>query len=170
MGSQSKVIYREIQKPGQIWAKALVFGLALLLWYAFIQQVILGVPVGTNPAPNVILIIFWLIFGVIFPLVLIAFLKLITEVRDDGVYIRFIPFHLHYRKFLYHDIQEYEQIVFSPLEFGGSGIRFDFQGGTSYTMHGKHGIKLHLNKETIVIGTQNPEEMFKAIASMKEKP
>lgn len=86
------------------------------MWYGFIQQVILGVPFGDNPAPDVMVIIFWLVFGNIFPVLMLGMLKLITEVRDDGLYIRFIPLHFHYKLFLFKDIRNYQSITYSPFK------------------------------------------------------
>jgi len=169
MRKYNKIIYRETQRPNQIWIWALVLPFAIFSWYSVIQQVFMGIPLGSKPAPNISLIIFWLIFGIVFPMVLIWFLKLIIEVRADGVYIRFMPFHLNYRRFLYKDIVNYELIDYSFSEFGGWGIRVNIKGEKSYTMHGKQGVKLKLKNETVVIGTQKQIEMINAIDSLNEK-
>lgn len=62
------------------------------MWYWFIQQITFGVPVGDNPASDVFTIVFWAIFGVAIPIFTFIILKLIIEVRNDGIYIRFFPF------------------------------------------------------------------------------
>lgn len=163
MGKQHLVIYREIQQPRQIWLWALILLTAGIFWYGVIQQIYFRVPFGSNPAPDVILIILWFIFGVFFPVVAFWFFKLIIEVREDGVYIRFIPFHFQYRKFLFQNLTDYERIAYSVLDFGGWGIRMNMNGETAYNLNGKHGIKLNLHTKTVIIGTQNPEELEKAI-------
>lgn len=168
MGKSNKVLYREIQRPHQIWIWALILLVALFAWYSVIQQVFMGIPLGSKPAPNTSLIIFWIIFGIIFPVVLIWFLKLIIEVRVDGVYIRFMPFHHHFRRFLYKDIIHYELIDDSSSEFGGWGIRVNFRGEKAYTMYGKQGIKFILKNETVVLGTQRQIEMKNAIDSLSK--
>lgn len=165
---KNKVSYREIQKPRQVWAWVLVLLIAVFFWYAFIQQIIFGVPLGTKPASNVSLVIFWFIFGVVFPGVMIRFLRLVIEARTDGIYIRFMPFHLHYRKFLYRDIEECQPIVYSVSDFGGWGIRTNLEGETAYTMSGKQGVKLKLKHQTVLIGTQKPNKFLEAIDSLKE--
>jgi hypothetical protein len=169
MEKQNKVIYREIQKPRQAWAWILVLLMALFAWYSLIQQILLGNPVGSNPAPDTALLIFWVIFGIIFPAVLISFLKLIVEVRQDGIYIRFVPFHLHYRKFLFKDMEDYETMDYSVFEFGGWGIRVNSMGERVYTMYGNKGIKLKLKNETAVIGIQKQDEMITAMDSLLKK-
>lgn len=90
--------------------------------------------------------------------------KLIIEVREDGLYIRYTPFHLHYKKFLYKDIKQYKPINYSPLKrFGGWGFRVNFKGETGYIMSGKQGIELTLKYETVVISTIKSEEIIKGM-------
>ncbi len=97
-------------------------------------------------------------------------LKLVIEVRDDRLYIRFMPFHIEYRKFLYKDIKQYEPIIYSPIKrFGGWGIRMNLQGETAYNLNGKQALELKLRNQTVVIGTQKPEELIKAIDSINRK-
>ena len=141
-----------------------------MMWYGFIQQIFFGIPFGDNPAPDVMMVILWITFGIAFPIIMLGMIKLIIEVRDDGLYIRFMPFHIKYRKFLFKDIQHYEPIIYSPLKrFGGSGIRFNLQGETAYSLNGKHGLELKLRNQTVVIGTQKPHELQKALDSINKK-
>jgi len=164
MENHTKVLYREIQRPRQILLWVLVLLSAVYMWYWFIKQIIFGVPVGNNPAPDAVTVVVWVIFGIIFPILMLWVLKLIIEVRNDGVYIRFIPFHFNYKQYLFKDIRHYENITYSPLKrFGGWGIRFNLQGETAYNLNGKKGIKLKLKYDTVVIGTQKPDELKKAI-------
>ena len=165
----SNVIYKEVQKPKQPLLWLLVLSIAALMWYGFIQQVVLGVPFGNNPAPNTVLIIFWIIFGIAFPLIMLKWTKLIVEVREDGLYICFTPFHINYKKFLYKDIEHYKSINYSPLKrFGGWGFRVNFKGETGYIWSGKQGIELTLKYETVVISTLNPEKIKKAMDAVQK--
>lgn len=166
---KQKIIYREIQKPRQFWLWALVLLIAALAWYGFIQQIIFGIPFGNNPAPDAVLVVYWLVFGIVFPLVMLKFLQLITEVRDDGLYIRFLPFHIRYRRILLEDIEDYQPIVYnSLLLFGGWGIRMNFRGDIAYNIGGNQGIELKLkHKKVIIVGTKRPEELVKVLDSIK---
>lgn len=138
MKEQKDVVFREIQRPRQIWVWLLILLIAGLMWFCFIKQVILGIPVGDRPASEVMLTVLWLIFGIGFPLGLLGFMKLITEVRPEGLYIRYVPFHAQYREFLFKDIIHYKAITYHPLgRFGGWGIRFNMEGERAYTMSGK---------------------------------
>ena len=168
--NKNKVIYREVQRPRSIWWWLLVLAIAILMWYGFIQQIIFGIPFGDKPAPDVAMVILWLIFGITFPITMLGMVKLIIEVREDGLYIRFMPFHIEYRKFLYKDIKQYEPIIYSPLKrFGGLGIRMNLQGETAYNLNGKQALELKLRNQTVVIGTQKPDEIKKAMDSINKK-
>jgi Family of unknown function (DUF6141) len=161
------VLYKEVQRPQPIiWI--LFLSIAALMWYAFIYQVLLGESLGNKPASNATVIVFWLIVGVIIPLILLKWTKLIVEVHDDGLYIRFLPFHFQYKKFKYKDIKHCKPIKFSPLtRFGGWGYRVNFKGETGYISSGKHGIELTLKYQTVVISAINPDELVKAIDASK---
>ena len=164
MKQQEQVIFREVQRPRQIWVWILIFGIATLMWYGFIQQIILDTPFGDKPASNGVLIVLWLFFGIAFPVLMLGALKLIVEVREEGLYVRFVPFHVQYKQYLFKNIRHYECITYSPLKrFGGWGIRFNLKGEKAYNMNGKKGIELQLKHNTVVIGTQKPDELKKAL-------
>ncbi|QXE03394.1 hypothetical protein KS242_08700 [Terribacillus sp. DMT04] len=157
------VLYKEVQRP-QLIIWIIFLSIAALMWYAFIHQVLLGNPFGSKPASNATVIVFWLIFGLAFPLILLKWTKLIVEVHEDGLYIRFMPFHLEYKKFLYKEIKSYKSIKFSPFtRFGGWGFRVNFKGETGYISSGKQGIELTLKYQTVVISAKNPDELIKAM-------
>lgn len=66
MRKRSGVIYREVQRMRQIWVLLLIVPMAILMWYGFVQQIILGVPFGDKPAPDIVYIVLWFIFGIAF--------------------------------------------------------------------------------------------------------
>ncbi|SCM94658.1 Uncharacterized protein BWINRASL_02272 [Bacillus mycoides] len=166
MKQQEHVIFREVQRS-PIWVWRLILGIAILMWYGFIQQIILDTPFGDKPAPNGVLIVLWLFFGIAFPILMLGVLKLIIEVREKGLYVRFVPF--QYKQYLFKNIHHYECITYSPLKrFGGWGIRFNLNGEKAYNMNGKKGIELKLKYNTVVIGTQKPDELKKALDSVQK--
>lgn len=170
MGKQEHVIYREVQRPRQVLVWLLVLGIAVLIWYGFIKQIIFDTPFGDNPAPNGVMIVLWLLFGIIFPALFLGIMKLIIEVRQDGVYVCFVPFHFQYKQYLYKDIQHFESINYSPLKrFGGWGIRCNTNGEIAYNMNGNQGVELNLGNQTVLIGTRQSDELIKAITSTQQK-
>lgn len=155
--------FSEVQRVRQIWIWLIVFFLAGLFWYAFVKQIIMGSPFGSKPAPNLLLAIFWMIFGAGFPLLFVS-AKLITEVRYDGVYVKFFPFHWTFRKIAFSELKNYEKRTYSPIrEYGGWGIRKGHHG-IAYNMSGNKGVQLEFtNNERLLIGSDRPEELFQAI-------
>src|SRR5699024_2548943 len=168
MGNQEKAVYREVQRFRQIWLWILVLFIAVLMWYITIKQIFYGIPMGNNPAPDVLLVIFWLIFGILFPVFMLWICRLTIEVRSSGLYVRFFPFHARFKSFLFKDIITYDAVVYNALRrFGGWGVRFNAKGEIAYNISGKQGIELQLrNKTVVIIGTQNLTELEKSMHSV----
>ncbi|MCA9870553.1 MAG: hypothetical protein KC487_09290, partial [Anaerolineae bacterium] len=61
------VLFREEQRFRQSWIWLLILFVAGLQWWGFIQQIIFGQPWGDNPAPDWMMILFWLLFGIGMP-------------------------------------------------------------------------------------------------------
>jgi hypothetical protein len=92
--------------------------------------------------------------------------KLETQVRSDGLYIRFFPFHINFKKFAFEDIREYYAREYSPiLDYGGWGIRFNMFGvGKAYNVSGKEGLQIIFkNGKKLLIGSQKHQELVAAI-------
>src|SRR5699024_5858915 len=169
MGNTNKVVYYEIQRFHQVWLWILVLLLAAFMWYITIKQIIFGVPMGDNPAPDLLLVIFWLTFGIVFPVFMLWMCRLIIEVRSNGIYIRFAPFLKSYKSFLFKDIISYKRVVYNSLRrFGGWGIRFNAKGETAYNISGKQGVELQLRNNTVVVGTKDSNELKKAMDSVQK--
>lgn len=163
----NNVLFHEVQRFRQLWIWIFIVFLMGLSWYSFIQQIVLKVPFGTRPSPNLVVVGMWILFGWAFPVV--AFKAgLITEVRRDGIYIRFIPFHLKFRTMPLKAIQTYEARTYRPLrEYGGWGIRYG-AGGKAYNVSGYRGVQLSLlSGRKILLGSQKPEDLILAIKRAK---
>jgi len=156
-------LYREAQYFRQLWLWVIVLFISLLSIYGLIQQVILGIPFGNNPAPDAILVIIAVIFGLILPLFLYK-TNLTIEVHSDGLYIRFFPFHLSFHKIATEYIKEFKARSYSPLkEYGGWGIRYG-RNGKAYNVSGNRGVQLHLSDgKQLLIGSQKPDELCEAL-------
>jgi hypothetical protein len=96
---------------------------------------------------------------------LFMFLKLVTEVRSDGVYIRFYPIHLRFKRFAFDEIRVYYARRCKPLqEYGGWGIR-NGKAGKAYNVRGDMGLQLEMNdNKKILIGSQKAEQLAAAIS------
>lgn len=92
-----------------------------------------------------------------------AVLKLVTEVRDDGLYVRLFP--LPFRHFALETIASYQVRTYRPIrEYGGWGLRSGFSGA-AYNARGNRGVQLVLvSGRRVLIGSQQPEALEAAIA------
>lgn len=157
--------FTETQRFRQLWIWALLTGLLVLFIWAFVQQIILGIPWGNNPASDTGLILFCLIPLGIVVLFLIA--RLETRIDRMGISYRFLPFHRKWRLIEWSTVgRAYIRKYNSIAEFGGWGIRFGLKGGKAYNVSGNHGLQLELkNGKKLLIGTRKPEELSKHLPS-----
>lgn len=162
-----EVLFREVQHFRQLWIWIFVVLLGILAWYSFIQQIVSKIPFGSRPAPDLVVIGMWILFGLVFPVMLYT-AGLTTEVRRDGIHIRFIPFHRQFRTMPLEAIQSYQARTYRPLkEYGGWGIRYG-AGGKAYNVSGNRGVQLVLlSGRKILIGSQKTEELVLAIDRAK---
>ena len=120
--------YREVQYFRQVWLWVIILAISIFVIYAMVQQLILGRPFGDHPASDVGILIIGVIIGFALPIFLFTS-KLVTEVRKDGLYFRFFPFHLSLHKVLFQDLKRYEVRTYNGVkEYGGWGIRYGLKG------------------------------------------
>ena len=95
--------------------------------------------------------------------------RLITEVRSDGLHLRFVPFHLRGINIPFKSIATVEACKYNPIkEYGGWGIRRGPKG-KAYNVIGNLGVKLDfVDGKRLLIGSQNPEELAQAISQMRD--
>ena len=78
----------EVQHIRQVWVWILIAFIAALCWYFFIVQIGSGERVGTNPAPDWVVLIISIVFGIIFPLWFLV-MRLEYIVTDTDFAFRF---------------------------------------------------------------------------------
>jgi hypothetical protein len=90
-------------------------------------------------------------------------LRLETEVRYDGLYVRFYPLTsktINFTEIVYCEARTYHPIK----EYGGWGIRYGWKRGKAYNVSGNRGVQLEFqNGKKLLIGSQRPEELAQAI-------
>ena len=161
-GKMKSPIYREVQQFRQVWIWVIVSALSGLVWYAAVMQ-LLHRPLDGSPMTDILSVIFWFIFGIGLP-ALFFFSRLVTEVRDDGIYIRFTPFHRTSHRIAFTEVKQYEVRTYRPIrEYGGHGIRYSSKG-KAYNVSGDRGVQIELlNGERLLIGSQRADELWRAI-------
>ncbi len=161
MGHEHEIHWEtDAKKP--IFALVLVLGAALLIGYGFIQQILIGVPFGNNPAPDWLMYVLLALFGLGLPAFILS-LKLQVTVTDQAVHIKLFP--IRTRTVSLDEIESLEAMAYRPLrEYGGWGLRHSFRG-TAYTMRGNRGVKLELKDgTTLMIGSHEPERLAQVIS------
>lgn len=155
------ILFVEKQQFRQPWIWVLLIGLCLLTLWGFIQQVILGIPWGNNPAPDALLIVFTVLpFGLLW---LFGMMYLKTEITNEEIRVQFFPFFS--RTFKWEDVKEAYVRQYSPIsEYGGWGVRYSHKG-IAYNVAGNMGLQLVMKKggKRILIGTQLPDELQRVI-------
>ena len=149
-----EIAFRESQSMRQWWLWAIVLGVQAISFILVFREE--GISTG---------IWLWIIFPMFGINGLLYFAKLVTEVREEGIYLRFIPFHFKWVKIDYTDIEQYESIKYNPMrDYGGWGIKWGREG-KAYNVSGNLGVKLMLNDgKRIMIGSQRPDQMVEAIS------
>ena len=154
--------YSEKQQFRQWWLWLLLFIFPVGSLLALFQQIISDSPFGSNSES-----VPWLIVLVIIAVVFTLFMYTIgleTEVVDEGLRIRFRPFHLNWIVFPFSSIQKTEAVTYSLLtDYGGWGIRIG-RKGKAYNVSGNKGALLSFkDRKNILIGSKNHEVLCSSI-------
>jgi hypothetical protein len=160
----SRVYYQEEQKFKQWWIWAILLGIGGVWLWQLVQQVILGVPFGDNPAPDIVIILIGLFPA--FGIWLFRVMTLVTSIDESGVSYRFRPFQRKPKLIKPDDIARFEVKKYNPvMDYGGWGIRFGTsKKGNAYNVSGNMGVLFEfMNGKRFLLGTQNPESIRSAL-------
>ena len=170
MNEDNVLIYSEQQKFSLLlrWFVYISMALAALLSIMSVSQTASG-----QASPNILEILIGILVGVGVPIAVAALfvsMRFETKVRSDGLYVRYYPFHIHFRKFSADDLSECYARQYKPIrEYGGWGIRCSFRNGKAYNVSGNKGVQLVLSSgKKLLIGSQKADELETAIRSIME--
>jgi hypothetical protein len=154
--------FKEVQRFRIWWAWLTLAAFNIIFLYAIVQQLLLGRPFGTKPAPDFVLILVELFF-LLFLFFLMS-IKLKTRITDTGIYYRFYPFQFKVTVIEWHELKDaYVRKYNSFHEYGGWGIRMGAQKAgkainTSASCN--EGLQLQFNDgKLLLIGTRRPDEI-----------
>lgn len=150
----STQLYFEVQKFRKWWLWITMLGVNSIFVYGLIQQIFLGKPFGNNPMNDTGLSLaafFMLILSL-----LVFNMRMETQIKPDGIYLRFFPFHFKYKFFPWSDINKAYVRQYNPIkEYGGWGLRVG-----AFNVSGNMGLQLEFkNGKALLIGSQKPEEV-----------
>ena len=155
-----KIEFKERQKFTQWWIWLILIGLGAIAVYGVIQQILLDIDFGNKPMSNIGMIIFtFFVFGFMY---FNWYMTLITEITNEGIKMRFIPFVK--KEINWNDLKSVKIVSYG---FVGYGIRLGSKYGTIYNMNGNKGLAIELsNGKKFVIGTQKEMELKNVIGKM----
>jgi hypothetical protein len=167
------IIFREEQR---LWRGVYVITAAVtLLAMAAMTAAVAGVFCSPNvdkPASGLEWALFWGsmaigLLAMVATFLMIFLARLIVEVRRDGLYVRYKPFHLRPKKIDLDQVVRVEALTYSPLRtYGGWGIRWAIKG-KAYNIRGHRGVRLdYANGKHLLLGSQRPDELAAAITSL----
>lgn len=114
----------------------------------------------------------WMVSGIVASALVVMVLcvaRLRVRVDSRALEISFRPF-VH-RRIALRDIAHFESRSYRPLiDAGGWGVHYSFTGkGWAYNVSGDRGVQIKLkNGGWLLIGSQKPDELAKAIASAQD--
>lgn len=153
-----KIQYKEEQKFTQWWLWLILIGIGIMPLIGIYKLNIIGGTYGSKPMSDLGLIIFSiLIYGII---ALFLVMRLKTEITQDEICIKFIPFTK--RQVNWKQVKSAEIITYGFI--GGWGIRFGTKYGIVYNTKGNKGLAIELlNGKKFLVGTQKESELTLAL-------
>ena len=165
---RNEPVYREVQRWSSL-TRSLMLVLCLLVGAAGMTATVVGLEQGGYQWPDVLI---GILCGVLVPVavgLLIWVARLETEVRSDGLYIRYVPFHRHFRRFRTEDLGEHHACTYRPLlEYGGWGIRHSWvRRAWAYSVSGNQGVQIALrNGRRVLVGSARPSDLEAALCAV----
>lgn len=163
----NEVLFKERQKFTQLWLWVILLGINAIFLIGAYLQIFEGQQFGNKSMSNQVLL---LTTGLILLLtVLFMNSRLDTQIKYDGIYVRFFPFHLSFKHYPWKNITKAYVRKYNPIgEYGGWGIRLGLPGsGRAYNISGNNGLQLEFNDhKKLLIGTNKPDEMTAALGKI----
>lgn len=164
---EKQPLFSEKQRFNQWWIWLILLGTNGVFLYGWVQQIYLKIPFGDHPMSDLGV---WIsVFAMFLFTLFMRLFCLETSIHEDGIYVRFAPLQRKTRIYRWDMLDEVYVRKYSPLkEYGGWGYRVGFGNtGGALNISGDMGIQLIFkDKMPLLIGTQKPEEVEKALASL----
>ncbi len=161
----ARAYFNETQRFRQWWIY-LIIVITIVSWgYAFISSLHAE---GPDKATDDYILILTSLVPVLLILLMLS-LRLVTKIRNDGLYVQFKPLQFKEKHIKPDEINSFEVRKYKPLmEYGGWGIRAGGKKyGKAYNVSGNMGLQLYLkNGKKLLIGTHKPREVEKAMKEM----
>jgi hypothetical protein len=157
-----RMLFNESQKFNQwwLWLILLSYVVMLLIVFFVIWQI------KQNVVAQTIRITVLVIIGllIIVPAGIFFSFRLDTQIKHDGVYVRFLPFYSTFKVYEWRGISKCYVRQYNPIEeYGGWGFRIG-SSGKAFNVSGDKGLQLEFRDQTrMLIGTNKPIELTETL-------
>ena len=164
-----KILFTETQKFTQWWLWLILLGINAMFGYGMYKQLYLREIFGDNPMSNsglIVVSLLMFLFSFFFYI-----MRLETFVKNDGIFVRFFPIQITFKKYNWETLTKCYVRKYSPIsEYGGWGFRYGiFGSGKALNVSGNLGLQLEIsNKSKLLIGTNKPEELNKVLKEINQ--
>ncbi len=160
----NEILFTERQKFKQWWLWVILLAVNGLFIFGIFKQVIDRQQFGDKPMSDIGLL---LTAGLTILLtILFVNFRLDTQIKKEGIYIRFFPFHLSFRHYTWDKISKAFVRQYNPIgEYGGWGLRVGLFGkGKAFNVSGNKGLQLEFSdNKRLLIGTNKPDELTETL-------
>ncbi|WP_135828477.1 hypothetical protein [Halorussus halobius] len=147
----TEVHYRETQTFDQPW----LWGLLGLRVFVVLARAARGERSTRETARSLV--------PVLAAAALVRTATLYTEVRTDGIHVKFAPFHRSFRRIPFSELADVQSMGYSPLRYGGWGIRWR-PSEMAYTASGTTGVRFERSDgSSVFVGSEDPDELLAAV-------
>lgn len=161
------ILFSERQQFRQWWIWLILLGISGVLLFGVFQQVFAGRQFGNRPMSNAGLLFTFTL--TLFLTVLFFILRLDTQIKQSGIYVRFFPFHVSFKEYPWDTISKSFVRQYNPIgEYGGWGLRLGLFGkGKAYNVSGNKGLQIvFTDNRRLLIGTRKPEELKETLIKL----
>ncbi len=158
-------------RDNKLFFLAFLSGAGMIVFFVYVmyKQLVMGEPVGDRPMGDTTLLWFGTLYIVLGAALLYLYFagRLVTEVRPDGLYVRYIPFHRAFNHIPLDGITDCESKTYRPVrDYGGWGIRKSV-GKKAYNVSGNRGVELRfVDGSKLLIGSRKPDQLSSVLESI----
>ncbi|WP_131536024.1 DUF6141 family protein [Pedobacter nototheniae] len=159
---QTEILFSEIQKMGDYSIVILLCVINILFIYLLAK--------GFKTKSRVYLLATTVGFIIAISTTLLTLnLKLYTEIRKDGVYVKLFPLQLKFKHYNWMDISKAYVRTYQPVaDYGGWGLKGS-EHNAAINVSGNIGLQLVFkNEDKLLIGTNQPKELTQALNKLEK--
>lgn len=160
----NEILFEERQRFKKWWLWLILLGVNGFFLFGVFKQVIGGQPFGDKPISDSELLTATGL-TILLTLLFVNF-RLDTQIKKDGICVRFLPFHIKFRYYTWDSLtKSYVKPYSAITEYGGWGLRHGLFGkGTAYNISGDKGLQLEFKtNKKLLIGTCKADELTETL-------